>query len=251
MLPTRSSAYDDLGFECPPTGQVVVLPPEERERAVAIAEERAPNLQEVLNRNSEALAEYGIEQQQTFGTERSTAAITYGDQQEPLDYDPDESPKATMLAVATPVDIDFSREVFDKALSGPGVIVGALFGVDEPLLLQLADGNEFVIEPGANFAVKWQASEGQEVEWYLVGESGDEQFVGVVKLEDLVADPDAKREDSPVSRPSVTIELGTCYVKYRIDWYRAGAYIKNSSLSWYVDLIQTYGGEILWWSCWP
>jgi hypothetical protein len=155
-----------------------------------------------------------------------------------------------MLAVATPVDLNFTREEFDVALSGPGVIVGALFGVDEPLLLQLAGGDEFAIEPGANFAVKWQGAEGQEVEWWLVDENGDEYLVGVAELGDLMVDPDTQREEAPVGRPYVTIELSSCRIRYRIDYYTASVTIANSWLNWYVDLIHKYGGTVYWWYCW-
>jgi hypothetical protein len=251
LLPTRFSAYDQLGFNCPPTGQVVVLPPDQRERAAAIAEERAPNLQEILDRNTQELDECGIrDDRQTFGTQRSTAAITYGDQQEPLEYNPDEPPEASMLAVVTPVDLNYTREEFDAALSGPGVIVGAIFGVDERLLLQLEGGDEFVIEPGANFAVKWQGTGGREVEWRLVDENGDEYQLGVAELEDLMVDPDAKPEEVPVGRPYVTIELGTCYIHFHMDRYTTTIYIKNKYLYRYLDFIERYGGTIYSWDCW-
>lgn len=54
---------------------------------------------------------------------------------------------STMLAVAAPVTNNFSREEFETALlSDSGVIVGAFFGVDEPLEIELSSGDRFTIE---------------------------------------------------------------------------------------------------------
>jgi hypothetical protein len=246
MLPTRKSAYEELGFECPPTGQLVVLPLDARQRAAAIADERVKNLQSILDKNSAALSENGLwEQTQRFSPERSTAVPryeAYGDESEP-DF-------VGMYIVATPVEINFSREAFDAALQlESGVIVGALFGVDEPLQLQFDLGGEYTISPNEDLAVKWKWLDSSAVAVYFVNAGGEEFEVGVTALRDLKGEQDIADSIPPGNPPLVTLELGSCYVCYYVDWYSGCATVSNASVSGFASYINRLGGGITYQAC--
>jgi hypothetical protein len=251
MLPTKRAAYDQLELACPPTGQVVTLPPPEVERARAIAEQRAPVLEAILDQNSRALIGLGaLEQPQAFRPPRSTAVIRYGDEQEPFDYDPDKPVEATMLVVATPVEINLSSDNLDKALrSESGVIVGALFGVDEPLSLQLGSGERFVVEPGANLAIKWTAVDDDTIAFSLLDETGNPFLTDVVTLVSLL---DGVAEALPPEQlPLVTMELGSCRICYSIGHKVHCIDVVEGWLHGYINDIQGPTGRIYSYCCTP
>lgn len=246
MLPTRMSAYAELGFECPPSGQYVVLPPEVRGRAVTIANERVGNLQEVLDKNSAILSDTGVlEGMQRFSPNRSTAIPQYeaGDGES-------EPTLVSMYIVATPVEMNFSREAFDAALqSESGVIVGALFGVDQPMQLVFDLGGEYTINPNEDLAVKWRWLDSKAATVYFVMADGSELEVGVTSLGDLKGEQEIPETTPPGSLPFATLELGSCNICYYVDFYNGCATVSNSSVSGFASYIRQLGGEITYLSC--
>lgn len=205
LLPTRFSAYEreELNFSCPPAREVVYNTEQDYQNAREIVQSRLDRLQPILDQNSAELADLLNDQAQSFNVARVAPVVTYGEYTEPTFIEVKEELAGKIIAIAVPITINFSKENFQKALER-GVIVGAIFGVNEPITV-IVQEERFTIEPDTEYALKlWTTGNPNEAKLALVNTDG-EVPVGVVNLIDLPTD---------VDQPDVTVEIGSCYFSY-------------------------------------
>lgn len=232
LLPTRLSAYErnELNFSCPLPRTVVYNTEQDYQTARAIVESRVERLQPILEQNSEELADLLNNQQQTLNVARVAPVVTYGEYAEPTFIETTEELAGKIIAIAVPITINFSKDDFQKALER-GVIIGAIFGVSEPITLILPE-EQFSIEPDVEFALKlWATGNPNEAKLALV--SNDSEIpMGLVNLLDLPTN---------VDQPDVTFEIGSCYFSYYTDstWLSLQfetSWAANGAQWWYITV---------------
>ncbi len=240
-LPTRRDVYETLGISCPERGVVVRLPPELQQRAVAVAEERVGELQDVLEGNNEITSPF-LEKPQSFAVERTTG---FAATQEFVELQPlnEEEAQLQLLAALTPVRVDYTQEAFMEALQmDEGVIVGAIFGVDDAMHL-IFDEGEVWIEPGQTVAVKWRLLDDTHVAVFLVGPDGGEEEVGIARLEEM------RTGEGATGTPSVTVEVvNPCRIYYKIDDKDSSVRVADTLVAGTNWVLSQTGATILYYS---
>ncbi|RME50840.1 MAG: hypothetical protein D6790_20710, partial [Caldilineae bacterium] len=155
----------------------------------------------------------------------------------------EEEAQLQLLAALTPVRVDYTQEAFMEALQmDEGVIVGAIFGVDDAMHLILDEGEAW-IEPGQTVAIKWRLVDDTHVAVFLVGPDGGEEEVGIARLEEM------RTGEGATGTPSVTVEVvNPCRIYYKIDDKDSSVRVTDTLVAGTNWVLSQTGATILYYS---
>jgi len=186
------SLPDTLNNLCPDTVYPLPVSPESREEAISTVNERSSAINPVLEQNYKDL---GLSDREQYSKRVSTTSRK---------DDP-----SSLGTVVTPVTYSFKPQEFEKAVqSSVGVIIGAVFGVNDTLEFNFHKGT-FDVGPGQDYAIKLKTRRAtpKQATVYFVDANGVEN-----RGESIELTVELNELQIPTDIPVLEFRLGSCRV---------------------------------------